>query len=159
MGRENELAILDNGWLDCKTNIVEFVAFGGVGKSAFVAEWLKRMQADRFRAAARVFGHSFYSQGSREDSQASADSFLDSALRFFGDPDPTQGSPWNKGERLARLVRQQPTLLILDGVEPLQTPGRLNDAGQVRDLGLQALVVELASSSTLRGVHPVLRVG
>jgi len=145
VGRENELAMLDNAWLDAKTNIVEFVAFGGVGKSALVAEWLKRMQADEYRGAARVFGHSFYSQGSREDAQASADSFLDQALRFFGDPDPTEGSPWDKGERLARLVRQQPTLLILDGVEPLQSPPTSGDAGQIRDPGLSALIRELAT--------------
>ena len=56
-----------------------------------------------------------------------------------------QGSPWDKGERLARRVRQQPTLLILDGVEPLQSPGTEDDAGQVRDPGLQALLVELAA--------------
>lgn len=148
VGREDELAILDNAWLDPKTNIVEFVAFGGVGKSALVAEWLNRMQADEYRGAARVFGHSFYSQGSREDAQASADSFLDQALRFFGDPDPTEGSPWDKGERLARLVRQQPTLLILDGVEPLQSPETTDDAGQVRDPGLQALIIELAAASS-----------
>jgi nucleoside phosphorylase len=145
VGREDELAILDNAWLDPKTNIVEFVAFGGVGKSALVAEWLKRMQADEYRGAARVFGHSFYSQGSHEDAQASADSFLDQALRFFGDPDPTEGSPWDKGERLARLVRQQPTLLILDGVEPLQSPPTSGDAGQIRDPGLSALIRELAT--------------
>ena len=148
VGREDELAILDNGWSNSKTNIVEFVAFGGVGKSALVSEWLKRMQVDEYRGAERVFGHSFYSQGSREDAQASADSFLDSALRFFGESEEEaqKGSPWQKGERLARLVRQQPTLLILDGVEPLQSPGRLSDAGQVRDPGLQALVVELAGN-------------
>ena len=137
--------MLDDAWLSPKINIVEFVAFGGVGKSALVAEWLKRMQTDEYRKAARVFGHSFYSQGSRENAQASADSFLDQALRFFGDPYPTEGSPWDKGERLARLVRRQPTLLILDGVEPLQSPETTDDAGQIRDPGLQALIVELAA--------------
>jgi len=158
VGRGAELAILDEAWIDPNTNIIEFVAFGGVGKSALVAEWLMRMRDDHFRGAVRVFGHSFYSQGSREDAQASADSFLDQALRFFGDPDPTSGSPWDKGERLARLVREQPTLLILDGVEPLQSPGSADDAGQVRDPGLQAMIIELAASSgraqAVRSVPP-----
>ena len=152
VGREDELAILDKAWLDSQTNIVEFVAFGGVGKSALVAEWLKRMQADEYRGAARVFGHSFYSQGSREDAQASADSFLDQALRFFGESEEQaqKGSPWDKGERLARLVRQQPTLLILDGVEPLQSPPTSGDAEQIRDPGLSALIRELAAGSYRR---------
>ena len=145
VGRDDELELLDEAWENPRTNIVEFVAFGGVGKSALVAEWLKRMLRDGWRGAARVFGHSFYSQGSREDAQASADSFLDQALRFFGDPDPTQGSPWDKGERLSGLVREQTTLLILDGVEPLQSAGVAADAGQIRDPGLQALVRELAT--------------
>ena len=91
--------MLDDAWLDPKTNIVEFVAFGGVGKSALVAKWLEQMAADHYRGAVRVFGHSFYSQGSREDAQASADSFLDRALRFFGDPkDPTEGG-FSVGQR------------------------------------------------------------
>jgi hypothetical protein len=149
VGRDEQLELLDTAWEDPRTNIVEFVAFGGVGKSALVAHWLKQMQADGWRGAARVFGHSFYSQGSREDAQASADSFLDQALRFFGDLDPTAGSPWDKGERLARLVREQPTLLILDGVEPLQSPESTDDAGQVRDPGLQAMIIELAASSSV----------
>jgi hypothetical protein len=33
-------------------------------------------------------------------SQVSADQFIAAALTWFGDPDPTQGSPWDKGERL-----------------------------------------------------------
>lgn len=147
VGREDELALLDEAWHDPSTNIVQFVAFGGVGKSALVAEWLKRMQDDGWRGAACVLGHSFYSQGAREDAQASADSFLDQALQYFGDPDPTAGSPWNKGERLAGLVREHRTLLILDGVEPLQNPPTSGDAGQIRDPGLSALIRELAAGT------------
>ena len=150
VGREYELALLDEAWEDPKTHIVEFVAFGGVGKSALVANWLKEMQKEGWRGAACVLGHSFYSQGSRVDTQASADSFINEALQFFGDPDPTAGSPWDKGERLARLVRERPTLLILDGVEPLQLPGSGNiggSGGQIRDPGLAALVRELAAGT------------
>jgi len=147
VGREDELALLDKAWDDTDTNIVEFVAFGGVGKSALTAHWLRAMSRDGWRGAARVFGHSFYSQGSREDAQASADSFINEALQFFGDPDPKAGSPWDKGERLARLVREQQTLLILDGMEPLQYPARSGDAGQIRDPGLRALVRELANGN------------
>ena len=142
--------MLDEAWEDPKTNIIEFVAFGGVGKSALVANWLKEMQTKGWGGAACVLGHSFYSQGSREDAQASADSFINEALQFFGDDDPTAGSPWDKGERLARLVRAQPTLLILDGVEPLQHPGSGNiggSGGQIRDPGLAALVRELAAGT------------
>ncbi|HLB72294.1 MAG TPA: hypothetical protein VJJ51_14720 [Candidatus Methanoperedens sp.] len=140
-GREKELKILDEAWADPKTNIVSLVAWGGVGKTALVNTWLGRMRADSFRGAERAFGWSFYSQGASEDKQASADQFIATALTWFGDPDPTKGTPWEKGERLAELMRKQKTLLILDGMEPLQH----REEGRIRDPGLQSLVRELAS--------------
>ncbi len=42
-----------------------------------------------------------YSQGAAEGRQVSADQFIAAALTWFGDPDPTAGSPWDNGERLA----------------------------------------------------------
>ncbi len=118
-GRDAELQILNDAWADPHTHIVALIAFGGIGKSAIVNEWLTQMAQDDYRGARRVFGWSFYSQGTSERT-VSADQFIHSALTFFGDPDPNQGSPWDKGQRLAQLIRQQPTLLILDGLEPLQ---------------------------------------
>jgi len=118
-GRDEELSVLDQAWEDPHTNILAFIAFGGIGKSAIVNHWLRRMENDDFRGARRVFGWSFYSQGTSERT-VSADQFIHSALTFFGDPNPNEGSPWGKGQRLAQLVRQQPTLLVLDGLEPLQ---------------------------------------
>jgi len=127
-GRDEESAMLDAAWDSPTTRILSLVAWGGVGKTALVNAWLKRMQKEGYRGAERVLGWSFYSQGAAEGKQASADQFIAHALAWFGDPDPTKGSPWDKGERLAELVRQQRTLLILDGLEPLQQPpgGTLN---------------------------------
>jgi tetratricopeptide (TPR) repeat protein len=65
-------------------------------------------------------------------------------LKWFGDPEPDAGSPWEKGERLAEFVRNQKTLLILDGLEPLQQPFR-GEEGRIRDPALQSLVRELAN--------------
>jgi hypothetical protein len=143
-GREEELAILDAAWDNPRTNIVSLVAWGGVGKTAIVNTWLSKMRRDNFRGAERVFGWSFYSQGAAEGRQASADQFIASALRWFGDPEPDAGSPWEKGERLAECIRKQKTLLILDGMEPLQHPFR-EEGGRIRDPGLQSLVRELAN--------------
>ena len=89
-----------------------------------------------------MFGWSFYSQGTGER-VTSADQFIGQALRWFGDPDPAAGSPWDKGERLAALVRAQKTLLILDGLEPLQSDMAL-ERGKVKDPGLAVLLAELA---------------
>ena len=147
VGREKELKQLDEVWDNEKTNIISLVAFGGVGKSALVAEWLQKLSQENYRGARYVLGHSFYSQGSHEDAQVSSDGFVDEALRFFGDEDPTAGSPWDKGERLAQLVRESRTLLVLDGLEPLQHPPTSGDAGRIKDPALQALVRELAASN------------
>ncbi|MCI0391193.1 MAG: tetratricopeptide repeat protein [Acidobacteria bacterium] len=53
-------------------------------------------------------------------------------------------SPWEKGERLARLVRQTRTLLILDGLEPVQHPPGPQE-GRLKEQSLQALLRELAA--------------
>ena len=143
-GRDKELKILDEVWDNTGTNIISFVAWGGVGKTALVNTWLSKMRQDNFRGAERVFGWSFYSQGAAEGKQASADQFIASALKWFGDPEPDAGSPWEKGERLAEFVRKEKTLLILDGLEPLQQPFREKE-GRIKDPGLQSLVRELAN--------------
>ena len=143
-GREEELKILDAAWANPNTNIVSFVAWGGVGKTALVNHWLKQhMARDNYRSATRVYGWSFFSQGTSERT-ASADLFIDQALRWFDDTDPTAGSPWDKGERLAGYIRQSRTLLILDGLEPLQHPPGFQE-GRLKDAAVQALLVELAA--------------
>ncbi|MCG3155793.1 MAG: hypothetical protein DKINENOH_02401 [bacterium] len=145
-GREKELKLLDAAWADEHTHLLSLVAWGGVGKSALVNEWLGRLERENFRGAERVFGWSFYSQGTREERNVSADSFFDEALRWFGHSGPAILSPWDKGIRLAELLRQQKTLLILDGVEPLQyPPGQLQ--GELKDQGLKALLKELARAN------------
>ena len=142
-GRDKELNILDTAWENDQTNIVSLVAFGGVGKTALVNKWLLQMGKNKYRGAEKVYGWSFYSQGAAEGKQASADLFIASALKWFDDPNPDESSPWSKGERLAELVKKQRTLLILDGLEPLQyPPGEMK--GQLKEPGLQCLLRELA---------------
>jgi len=142
-GRQAELGLLDQAWADTNTNVLSLVAWGGVGKSALVNHWLRGMAGDHYRGAERVYGWSFYSQGTTERA-VSADLFIELALTWFGDPNPTQGSPWEKGERLARLVKAQRTLLLLDGLEPLQFPPGPQE-GKLKDQALQALLRELAA--------------
>jgi hypothetical protein len=118
-GRKEDIAFLDAAWANPQANIVTIVAWAGVGKSTLVNHWLGRMAAEHYRSAQLVFGWSFYRQGTTGGS-SSAEEFLDAALTWFGDPDPRIGTPWEKGERLAKLVAHRRTLLILDGLEPLQ---------------------------------------
>jgi serine/threonine protein kinase len=120
-GREEDIVFLDDAWANQGVNVVTIVAWAGVGKSTLVNHWLRWMAADHYRSAELIFGWSFYRQGTGGDT-SSADEFLDSALTWFGDPDPRLGTAWEKGERLAKLVAHRRTLLILDGLEPLQNP-------------------------------------
>jgi serine/threonine protein kinase len=142
-GREEEIAFLDNAWANPQVNIVTIVAWAGVGKSTLVNQWLARMAAEHFRSAQLVFGWSFYRQGTEEGS-SSAEEFFDAALSWFGDPDPRIGTAWEKGERLAKLIAHRRTLLVLDGLEPLQNPPGPQE-GRLREPSLQALLRELAA--------------
>jgi tetratricopeptide (TPR) repeat protein len=104
------------------------------------------MAAEHYRSAQLVFGWSFYRQGTSGES-SSADEFLDAALAWFGDPDPRIGTAWEKGERLAKLVAHRRTILVLDGLEPLQNPPGPQE-GRLREPSLQALLRELAAFNT-----------
>ncbi|MBI5951347.1 MAG: TIR domain-containing protein [Chloroflexi bacterium] len=142
-GREKELKEMDEAWENPQINVMTLVAWGGVGKSALVNKWLTQMALDNYRGAERVYGWSLYSQGAAEGRQVSADQFIASALAWFGDPDPNVGSPWDKGERLAELVKQSRALIILDGLEPLQNPPPV-ETGRIKDPALVAFLRELA---------------
>jgi predicted ATPase len=104
------------------------------------------MAAKHYRSAELVFGWSFYRQGTSGQS-SSADEFFDAALAWFGDPDPRIGTAWEKGERLAKLTAHCRTLLVLDGLEPLQNPPGPQE-GRLREPSLQALLRELAAFNT-----------
>lgn len=146
LGRKKELAALDTLWNDTgRSAIVQIIAPGGVGKTALVKRWLDGLRGIGWQGARRVYGWSFYSQGTREDRLASEDLFLASALKWFGVQVEASLNPWDKGRALAAAVVASRTLLLLDGVEPLQyPPGPL--AGELRAPGLKALLLHLATA-------------
>ncbi len=145
-GRDAELRRLDAAWDDPNIHVLSLVAWGGVGKTALVNRWLITLAAASYRGADRVLGWSFYSQGTG-DRTASADPFIDFALRYLDDPDPSAGSASDRGFRLAGRVRRQRTLLVLDGIEPLQHPPGSTLAGRLKDPALATLIRELASEN------------
>jgi serine/threonine protein kinase/predicted ATPase len=142
-GREEEIALLDGAWTNQDVNVISIVAWAGVGKSTLVNHWLRRIALENYRSAELVFGWSFYRQGTSGET-SSADEFLDAALTWFGDPDPRLGTAWEKGERLAKLAVHLRTLLVLDGLEPLQNPPGPQE-GRLREPSLQALLRDLAA--------------
>lgn len=141
-GREEELTGLDQAWHNPKTNIMCLTAWGGAGKSMLVQSWLDSLEDKVWLGAANVFGWSFYSRGASEEWRASADRFFEDAFRWFGSSESsTAFSPWIKGEQLASLIMKQPTLLILDGLEPLQ-----ESSGELREQGMKSLLRYLSTN-------------
>ncbi|MCA9031624.1 MAG: hypothetical protein KDA66_12500, partial [Planctomycetaceae bacterium] len=152
LGREDELAFLDSVW-QRRINVVSLIAWGGVGKTSLLCEWLQRRFIDQDwkdesgePSVWRFFDWSFYDQGTggleeREVRTGSVGDFFEQALTFFGDPQPNLP---NKGKRLAEYIRRQHSLLLLDGLEPLQYPPGSIQAGQLLDGDLADLLLALA---------------
>jgi hypothetical protein len=168
IGRDDELKLLNAAWSGditspisiqgspfkfcCRPHILTFVALGGEGKTSLVAKWAAQMAGQDWPGCDAAFAWSFYSQGTSEQMAASSDLFLKEALAFFGDEADKQfaASPagaFEKGKRLARIAGQRRSLLILDGLEPLQYAPTSPTPGELKDQGIAALLKGLAASS------------
>lgn len=142
-GREDELAWLDECYGTNAISVVVLHAFGGVGKTAVVRSWVESRLGGS-TGSLYFIGCSFYSQGTRERAGTSDQFFYDS-LRELGDPEPTKGTLWARARRLAKLLSHRPSILVLDGLEPLQFgPGETEVEGQLKDPGIRELLAVLA---------------
>jgi tetratricopeptide (TPR) repeat protein len=141
-GRDDELALIDRAWQEDGCNVLVLTAMGGTGKTSLLRRWI---DDKRYCGADAVYTWSFYLQGSSGEEQASAAEFFDNALAWFGHDGSPIRSEHDRGVKLAELVRRQRTLLLLDGLEPLQHPlgGPMN--GALKDKGLVSLCVQLAA--------------
>tara|TARA_R110002072_G_scaffold302710_2_gene487702 strand:+ start:244360 stop:246594 length:2235 start_codon:yes stop_codon:yes gene_type:complete len=160
-GRDDVLAELDLMWDDAlaekqqRARVVSLVAVGGAGKTTVASRWKNLLLArEGHGGVERYFDWSFYSQGTRDSADGAAarsvgdaTSFLAEALKFFGDSElaDSPAPAWDKGARLAALASQHRTLLILDGLEPLQHPPG-PQTGELQDDGLLALFDGLKTS-------------
>lgn len=140
-GREKYFDILDKVWSDEQVNILSFIAFGGIGKTSLIDNWLKRMKKDHYKGAKNIFMWSFYSQGTEEDRQVTATEFLLEACRFFKIKKIPKTS-YEQGRELADIISKQRALIVLDGLEPLQSS--LEDIGEIKDNGLQIFLKRLS---------------
>lgn len=145
-GREDVLRLLDDAFHDPATGILVLTGFGGVGKTAVVRHWLTTRFPPVIGTAPQFLfiGCSFFSQGTRERAGTS-DQFLYESLKQLGDPDPTKGSAWIRAKRLAHYAAREPTVLVLDGLEPLQYgPEQQDLEGRFKDTGIRELLATLA---------------
>jgi hypothetical protein len=143
-GRETELQLLNDAWTNGTTNIIQFIAPGGTGKTKMLRYWLDQVHPEK------LIAWSFYSQGASEEKQPSATLFYN---LLFDSLDPSKtiadfaNQPEKMGEYLADLLRQQNCLLILDGFEPLQHSSAVL-RGALKDRTLRALLKSLAAHHT-----------
>lgn len=89
---------------------------------------------------------SFYSQGASEDKQVSSSPFFEFAFEQLNAKQRTFNSDEDKGDYLAKLLKTQPCVLVLDGLEPLQhaTKGM---RGELKHKDIRALLRSLASQT------------
>ncbi len=134
VGREKELAFLDQAWANPSTNVVQIIASGGTGKTALLDKWFRRHLKE-----ANVFGWSFYSQGTSQDRQTSSDPFFAEAFRFFEIDLEPNATVYAKADALAEKLADERVLVMLDGIEPLQDAN-----GDQKDQALKYLLKGLA---------------
>ncbi len=146
-GRSAEIESLNAAWHSSEINCLQVVAFGGVGKSSLVNSWLSQLDKSDYFGAERVYGWSFYWQGTESEVTTSGNLFIEQALLWFGDHTPMEGNPWDKANRLANLIRKSKTLLLLDGLEPLQYPPGPKQ-GAIESPAVALLIRELAANNT-----------
>ncbi|MBK8454214.1 MAG: SEFIR domain-containing protein [Thiofilum sp.] len=139
-GRKEELQLLDNALLGDGTRIMQFIAAGGTGKTKLLRHWLNKQDA----AITNRIIWSFYSQGSAEDKQVSASPFFVDAFNAFGIDYSQFKTEEEKADALVKLLVDSKTLLVLDGLEPLQYVGKGID-GRLKDRAITRLLQRLAS--------------
>ena len=143
VGRKANIKSLDEAWDNPNTRILTICSWTGMGKTALIKYWLASLAKDGWRGVERVFDWSFHNQGLNRENTGSGDAFVSEALMKFEDMDPNLGSPWDRGERLAKLVVQQRTLFILDGLEAVQFPLGERE-GLLKDPAIESLLKCLA---------------
>lgn len=135
-GRQTELEILHNAWINNNNCIIQFTALGGTGKTKLIDYWIDQTQPYH------LIAWSFYSQGSSEDKQTSATPFFTEAFKILKATQIQFNSEEEKGRYLAELLQKQKIILILDGLEPLQHAGN-GMRGDLKDRALHQLLKSL----------------
>jgi tetratricopeptide (TPR) repeat protein len=142
VGRSMEVNLLHSEWDAPDTNIVTLVAEGGVGKTALVNHWLREMSASEFRGARFAYAWSFYGETAGPARTVSAVPFVRSFLAWL-DLKPDGDSPIRWVEQILEALKNERTLLVIDGLEVLQHPPGLQE-GRLKDRLLRLLLRELA---------------
>lgn len=136
-GREAELGRLER-WMDGTSKhprVIALTGLGGSGKTSLVERFLQHCADSGSPQPFGLFVWSFY-----EDTRT--EGFLEQAIHYFA---PNLSTPPAHGERLDALItelrRSQPHVLVLDGLEIIQSEGHESRAhGELNDPLLKRLL-------------------
>lgn len=138
IGRSSQIAQLNDALYEKKRSLIALVAPAGIGKSALVEGWLESLHP-HYGAASKIFGWSFYSQG-EESPQTRSIFFFNQILPWLGHEGALPNSDEERATALAKRLQSVRTLLILDGIEPLQHNPASPDPDRVGDPALHQLL-------------------
>lgn len=148
-GRDHHLEELKQHLNDSRVSLVSVIAFAGVGKSTLVDSFLASV-APFYGNSGKVFGWHFYSQENRDTTIANSSLFFETALRFFGFQGELPQHDNLKAKELLKLIQSYKTILVLDGIEPLQYPTHINQ-GYFRDNAMQIFLTDISRQGLRSG--------
>lgn len=151
IGRNEQLQQLDNYLIDLEVEVVGITGMGGMGKSALVSAWLDGLIQDP-KAIRKIFAWSF-NKPDRSESDSEFDVFFKQVTDFLEGPSTPPKVSHEQADLLITILKQQPTILILDGWETMQdqiTLWRFLNllAAEAGDLQGKGLVVTTAIQQT-----------
>ena len=147
-GRIKEIAAIDD-WAGSADPVMMFEAIGGMGKSMVTWEWVMRTARRRDGHWAGMLWYSFYERG------ADMRGFCLSALAYITGKDSSSFQTLSSrylADMLLPLLRLQPWLLVLDGLERVLVEYHRSDAAQLPDeeVGRSRQSMSRASNACLR---------
>jgi len=132
IGRDQYIEELNNALVDKAISVVGIIADGGVGKSALIYEWLERLDVPIFNR-----GYAWSFSDASEQSEVTSVGFFNNCFNFFGIAQPSVDD--YKARQLWRWLSIGKGIIILDGIEGLQTPhgdpvGHINNDRALHEL-------------------------
>ncbi len=147
-GREPTLQVMDTLYDEGINRVLVLLGAGGTGKTTVLREWLgRRAMAGQIRQPL-VFAWSFYRQGYGAGNGQLTAEFYAQLSAALGVQLADTLLPSEAVTLLTAAMQQQPTLLVLDGLEVLQDGRSPNHAG-IRDAVLATLLLEMGSNDEM----------
>ena len=141
VGRTSELARLDRWAHDTKVKLIGVTAWGGIGKTALVTEWLVRRDGAEQRKVRGVFAWSFYEINSVE---RWAQALLDWVESGFD----VRSEFRDLADQVLDVLMRIPILIMLDGLEVIQDWTQGSHFGILFDGNLRSILTGLCHSTS-----------